>query len=260
MNVKLKNLLILIMLTLCPVQAAAAETLSIRSDLWPPYNGEPKSIKPGYMINVLMEIFIPLGYTIDYQQLSWEESIEVVRKGEFDAVVGASKDDAPGFVFPKESFGISDTGFFVKKGYNWKYAGKASLQNIRLGVIEGYAYDEELDAYIVANKGTKQIAEAKGEDPVGELIRMLQNGQIDVIAEDSNVMLASMISHKVSPGSIVSAGSSKEKSVIYVAFSPKHPKSKELAAKFDTGIKELRTGGKLQAILGLYGLTDWKKN
>jgi polar amino acid transport system substrate-binding protein len=253
-------LVLSVLLAVCTVQVATAETLSIRSDLWPPYNDEPKSIKPGYMINVLMEIFLPQGYALDYQQLSWTDSLEAVRKGQFNAVVGATKDDAPDFVFPKESFGVSDTAFFVKSGEKWKFTGKASLQDVRLGVIESYAYNDELDPYIKANKGTKRIVEATGDEPLMALIRMLQDGQIDAIVEDTNVMFATLISGKVPMGSLVAAGSCKEKSTLYVAFSPKNPKSKELAAKFDAGIKALRSNGKLHAILGLYGLTDWKKN
>lgn len=255
-----KILLCTLLLIVCAVQGATAETLSIRSDIWPPYNDDPKSIKPGYMINLLMEIFLPQGYTLDYQQLSWTESLEAVRKGQFNAVLGATKEDAPDFIFPKESFGISDTAFFVKGGNKWKFNGTASLKDIRLGVIESYSYNEELDPYIKANKGTKRIVEATGDEPLAALIRMLQNGQIDAIVEDTNVMFASMISAKVPMGNIVTAGSCKEKSTLYVAFSPKNPKSKELAAKFDAGIKTLRSSGKLHAILGLYGLPDWKKN
>lgn len=241
------------------VPAVAAETLSIRADLWPPYNDEPKSIKPGYMINVLLEIFLPQGYTLDYQTLSWTESLDAVRKGRVHAVVGAARDDAPDFIFPRESFGVSNTAFFVKGGSAWKYAGPASLEKVRLGVIESYAYNDELDPYLAAHKGTRRIVEAKGDEPLLALIRMLQNDQIDVIAEDTNVMLATLIAGKVPMGSLVGAGACKEKSTLYVAFSPKNPKSRELADKFDAGIKALRDSGKLNAILGLYGLTDWKK-
>jgi len=85
---------------------------------------------------------------------------------------------------------------------------------------------------------------------------MLQNGKIDAIAEDTNVMLNTMIASKVPLGSIIPAGKCAEISALYVAFSPKNPKSKELATKFDAGIKELRASGKLQAILKFYGLQD----
>lgn len=254
----LKALLLVLLLTVCTLQSAAAETLSIRADVWPPYNDEPKSNKPGYMIMVLMEIFLRQGYTLDYQTLSWDESLEAVRKGQFNAVIGASKDDAPDFIFPKESFGISDTAFFVRPETKWKFNGISSLKQVKLGVIGGYAYDEELDAYIKANKGTDRIVVSTGDDPIKELILKLKNGQVDAIAEDSNVMMSALLSGKVPLKGVVSAGSLTDKAELYIAFSPKHPKSKELAAKFDTGIRELRSSGKLKAILGLYGLTDWK--
>jgi len=121
MRAHLKALLFVLLITFSSVQLAAAESLSIRADLWPPYNDEPKSIKPGYMIQVMSEIFKPLGYTIDYQPLSWTDSLEAVRKGQFNAVVGATKDDAPDFIFPQEVFGMSDTAFFIKKGTAWKF-------------------------------------------------------------------------------------------------------------------------------------------
>lgn len=260
MNSRVKSFLLALLFLLYAGLPAAAETLSIRADVWPPYNDIPKSNKPGYMIMVLMEIFLRQGYALDYQTLSWDESLEAVRKGQYDAVIGASKDDAPDFIFPKESFGISDTAFFVKSGAKWKFTGKASLEGVRLGVIDSYAYNDELDAYIKANRGSKRIVEATGDEPLMALIRMLQNDQIDAIVEDTNVMFATLISGKVAMGSITTAGSYKEKATLYVAFSPKSQKSRELAAKFDAGIRELRANGKLRAILGLYGLTDWKKD
>lgn len=260
MNSFLKAIILSALLVVIAVQAFAAETLSVRADIWPPYNDEPKSNKPGYMIMVLMEIFLRQGYVLDYQTLAWDESIETVRKGQFNAVIGASKDDAPDFIFPKESFGISDTAFFVKPGNPWKFNGIDSLKKVRLGVIEGYAYDEALDAYINTHKGTDKVVVSTGDDPMKNLIFRLENGHIDAIAEDTNVMMAALLSGRAPLKGIVSAGSSKEKSELYIAFSPKNSKSKELAAKFDAGIKELRSSGKLKAILSLYGLTDWKKN
>lgn len=62
-------------------QVVFAATLTVRSDLWPPYNGEPNTSNQGYMILVLGEIFKQHGYSVDYQALSWDESLDVVRKG-----------------------------------------------------------------------------------------------------------------------------------------------------------------------------------
>ncbi|MTI42814.1 polar amino acid transport system substrate-binding protein [Roseibium hamelinense] len=44
---------------------------------------------------------------------------------------------------------------------------------------------------------------------------------------------------------------------IYIALSPAKDHSKELAAQLDAGMAELRASGKLNEILGKYGLKDW---
>jgi len=258
MKMRTKSLLLAVFLVFLLLGTAVAEKITIRSDLWPPYNGEPNSNTQGYMILTLSEIFKTHGDTIDYQLLSWEESLEAVQKGEFNAVVGAAKDDAPDFIFPTEPFGMSDTAFFVKKGSSWKYAGIDSLAKVRLGIIEEYSYNEDLDKYIEENSGTDRIYTAGGDDPLSVLVAMLQKGEIDVIAEDTNVMLHTMINLKVPMGSLVSAGRGDEITPIYVAFSPANPKSKNYANIFDDGIRELRKNGKLLGILQLYGLKDWK--
>jgi polar amino acid transport system substrate-binding protein len=108
----MRYLLSLCLLLLLAV-SAGAETITIRADNWPPFNGNPKDMKAGYMIEVLREIYGPLGDKIDYQLLSWDDSLASVRKGEFNTVVGASHDDAAAFVFPQEAFGSSTNTFFV---------------------------------------------------------------------------------------------------------------------------------------------------
>lgn len=236
--------------------AATSATLSVRSDSWPPYNAEPKSPKPGYMIQVLWEIFKPQGYVVDYDILSWAESLDAVREGKFNAVVGAAKDDAPDFIFPQETFGLSDTAFFVKKGSAWRYDGPSSYKKVKIGVIESYSYNEEVDAYLESSSGDNVFV-ATGDNPLLQLIQMLRSGEIDVVVEDSNVMFDALVDNNIALGEITPAGRGDEISDLYVAFSPADPESKKLADIFDAGIKEMRQKGKLQAILKLYGLKDW---
>lgn len=253
-----KVLLLLLLQLVLAATVCAGGTISIRSDTWMPYNGDPTNPKTGYMIEVMREIFVPQGYTIDYQVMPWTDSIAAVKKGTFSAVVGAMKEDAPGFVFPSETFGLSGTGLFVKGGTNWKYTGYSSLMNKRLGIIDGYAYNEELDGYIKSQRGTGKIVVGKGDSALNDLIDLLLKGKIDVLAEDASVLLNVLIEEKIPPGQIVNGGTMPEKEEIYVAFSPAIANSKELAAKFDEGIRKLRANGKLKSILSRYGLNDWK--
>lgn len=248
--------LFLLLLLALPVHA---DTITIRADLWPPFNGAPNDLKRGYMIDVLQEIYTPLGHKIDYQLLSWDESLKAVRNGEFNAVVGASVDDAPDFVFPQKSFGLNGNSFFVKKGTAWKYTGIPSLAKIRLGIIDSYSYEEEIDNYIKANNGSDRIVSVSGEEALSLLIRLLEGGKIDAIVEDTNVILYTLIKLSVPPGALQLAGKTTELVPLQVAFSPKLKSSRLYAQQFDAGLTRLRKSGRLQMILTRYGLKDWEK-
>ena len=45
----------------------------------------------------------------------------------------------------------------------------------------------------------------------------------------------------------------------FMGISPKRRDADKLAALFDRGMNKLRKTGQLKAIMGRYGLTDWKK-
>lgn len=238
---------------------AGAETITIRSDSWPPYNDDPKDPKAGYMIEVMKAIYEPLGHKIDYRLMSWDDSLKNVQKGKFNAVVGAAREDAEGFIFPEETFGGSKNTFFVLKTSNWVYSDPASIKQVRLGAIEDYSYSETIDEYIKANRKNGKVVFTRGEEALQLLINRLQTGKVDAIVEDASVMFFALLKMKIPLGEIKAVGSPNDTQDIYVAFSPTRPESKEYAQAFDEGIKKLRASGKLQQILTRYNLTDWKK-
>ena len=87
MHTRLQQLICLMVLMFTFVGSAGAATIAIRSDNWPPFNGDPGEVKAGYMIEVLKEIYAATGHRIDYRLMSWDESLAAVRKGSFNAVV-----------------------------------------------------------------------------------------------------------------------------------------------------------------------------
>ncbi len=238
---------------------ASADTLTIRTDAWPPYSDDPGSEQPGYMVEVLQEIFGAKGVEIDYQLMPWEQCLKTVEKGRFDAVIGTDTEEAPGFVFPEESFGKYQSAFYVKKGYPWNYRGINSLKQIRLGVIHGYDYGGELGEYVESDSGTDKIYTIKDEDALPKLLKMLKAGRIDAIVDNLPVVEFTLKDENFERGEIVYAGSEDiSSSDLFVAFSPAKESSKEYAKIFDDGLKKLRSSGKLQVILAKYGVQDWK--
>lgn len=249
--------LLLLALTIFSVGFAAADTITIRSDTWPPYNDEPGSAKPGYMIEVVEQIFAAKGHTIDYQLMPWNRCLEEVQKGTYDAAVGTDTSEAADFVFPSESFGLNQNGFFVKKGSDWKYAGIDSLKSLRLGIIDGYGYTTKLDQYIEENGKSKKLFAATGDDALTKLIKMLKAGRLDVVVENINVMAQTLNDNQLE-NEIVNVGLTEESTMLYIGFSPAQKSSREYSRIFDAGLAELRSSGKLQQILSGYGLKDWK--
>ena len=233
-----------------------ADTISIRADSWFPINGEPESDKAGYMIDLAVKIFGDAGHTVDYRLAPWERAVADVRKGKYDCVVGAYKEDAPDFVYPEESWGLDESAFFVKQGEAWKYTGLASIAGVKLGLASGYAYGEDFDAYVKANnKGNYQFV--KGDNALEKNIKKLLGGRITATVESPLVMYASLKGMGIQ-GQIVEAGMLGEPSDMYIACSPAKKGSKDLVSLVDEGTRRLRSSGELKTILDQYGLSDWK--
>ena len=236
--------------------SAFADTISIRADDWFPMNGDPNSATPGYMIELATKIFGDAGHTVEYRTMPWERAVSSVREGQFNCVVGAYKEDAPDFIFPNESWGLDEQAFFVTKDESWRYENVGSLDSAKIGVVGGYAYNEDIDGYIKANaKGN--IQETKGDKALEKNIKKVLAKRITTTIESLTVMNAQLKDMGQS-GALIKAGSPGEASDMYIACSPAKDSSKDLIKLVDEGTSKLRASGELQNILGKYGLSDWK--
>ena len=238
--------------------ACAGEKVSLRADTWYPYNGDPASDKPGFMIEVAKVIFEKAGYTLDYQTKgwTWDRSIEEARKGAIDGIVGAAKEDAPDFIFPEEPMILQRMSFFVKKGNPWRYKGVESLKSVKLGIISGYSYDGVIDAYVNDNKDKETAIQALQDDNALELnLKKLQAGRIDVVIEDPAVLRLKASELGIAD-QFEQAGVSDDPKPQSIAFSPAKESSKKIAKILSDGIKDMRASGELQKLMAKYDLVD----
>lgn len=235
---------------------ARADVITLRADEWCPYNCAEAS-KPGYGVEIAREIFSKAGHTLDYKTVSWSRALDECRKGGIDAVIGTTKKESPTFVFPEEHIGVADNTFVVKKGNPWRYTGIPSLGAIKLGIIQDYGYDGEVGDYVEANTKNKARADVVGGDnALDQNLKKLQAGRVDAVV-DAKAVLQYKIG-QLNMGEAVEFVGTVDPSLIYVAFSPAKPKSKEYAEIFDRGLAEMRASGQLRAILARYGLEEWK--
>jgi polar amino acid transport system substrate-binding protein len=237
---------------------AQADHIILAADAWCPITCEPGSERPGYMIEIAQLIFARAGHTVEYQMLPWARAIKDARDGKITGIVGAFAQDAPDFILPENPQGLLGNELFVKKGQTWRYAGIDSLRQIVLGAITDYAYGDDLDAYIAANKADlKHVQLASGENPLEVNIKKLQRGRIDALVESAPVFWYTVNQMGLAVEFLL-AGQIGEPQKTYISFSPANPAAQNYARILSDGMTALRASGELAPLLQKYHLTDWQ--
>ena len=260
-----KSFLILSVLILLPV-TTSADTILLTSDTWCPYNCAVDAKLPGYTIEVSKRIFEKAGHTLKYEIAPWSRSLKLVKEGHITAIVGVTRNEAPDLIFPEQEFGISVIHFFKRKNFTWNFTGTQSLKSIRIGIMADYEYGSELDEYFEKNRNTIKVQMIKAEKPLVLNIRKLLKKRIDVIPEDKSVFMNAShsmgVSDKIEDAGIdpVTSKEGLDESKLYMAFSPKNPKSEEYAKLISDGIEQMRLSGELSQILAKYNLMDWRED
>lgn len=236
---------------------ARADTIILAADRWCPYNCEPNTNNEGYLIDVARAVFEKAGHQVEYKTTSWARAITEARAGKITGIVGAIPEEIPDFILTKEPLGSSQDHFYVLPTNSWRYQNSSSLSKIKLGVINGYAYNADILNFIEANKKSPNLHIASGDHALENNINMVIQGRLDALIEDGNVY--KLIAEKIgATNKLIDAGSSGIAAPVYIGFSPNVPRSQQYADLLSTGIIELRKNGTLQKILTKYGLVDWE--
>jgi polar amino acid transport system substrate-binding protein len=238
--------------------ANRAESITIRADPWLPYNGLGNKPPAGYMIELAQKIARANGHSVNYANMPWDDALADVRKGTYDCVVGAARDDAEDFMFPDVPWGKSQNAFFGMAESPWRFIGMESLDSVRLAVIESYSYSDELDAYIEAHHADGKVVTISGiRRATMSAVSQMVAHKADVFVEDVNVMQQTLNTMQMTDR-VINKGTLDELTDVYIACTPANPRGKEFARMFSDGLVKLRASGELQAILDGYGLKDWE--
>lgn len=232
--------------------AAEAQVLHLRADSWMPFNGDPAAEKPGYVIELLREIFEPQGIKIDYQVMPWAEALQAAAAGQIDGVIGANATEAAKLLIGTESIGEPQFSLFVRKDNPWIYQNMRSLQSVRLGAVEGYSYWESIDGYI-KKSASPAVKFYSGNTPAVDALADLSSGRIDVFVESVMVFYWALktTGQKISD---YRAAYTEPTEPLYVAFARNKP-GLGYVRKMDEGLARLRASGRYDAILGKYGFS-----
>lgn len=242
-------------LSLCPARAEAPVVLA--ADVWCPYTCEKGLGQDGFAVDMAREIFEAAGFEVEYRVMSWRRALSEATNGYIDGVLGADRSEAHWLIYPEEELGSTAGDFFVLKSNPWRYAGTSSLVGVRLALVAGYGIHPDIAEFLQRRGREALVQYTVSQDPLEENLRKLVAGRVDAILDDRTAILYE--AEKLGVLDLIEyAGSDDVPANLYVAFSDKSPRSRNLARIWDRGVRKLRASGRLEAILARYGLHDWK--
>jgi polar amino acid transport system substrate-binding protein len=237
--------------------ALQSEELLFTSDLWCPYVCEPSSKNPGFMVEITKNIFEKAGYQFNFKIVNWARAISDTRDGKFTGIIGASRADAPDFIVPETAIGYNSNFVWSHKLNSWAYQNAEGLKGKKIGVINSYSYNDEIDL-AVKNKNSS-FSVISGDDALMKMVKMTKSNRLDGFIENPFVLKFLLKDKTEFREHFIPISQNITKDTnLFVAFPPKNPKASELAKILSTGMDELRKNGKLKTILTKYGLVDWK--
>jgi polar amino acid transport system substrate-binding protein len=246
-------LLAALILASLPVQTMAeSRTVELASDPWCPHSCPGDPVHPGYMVEVARRAFALSGLTVTYRGMSWTRAMSDTLEGRLDGIVGTLASRAAALDLPQEGFGRNYYAFAVRDDDPWTLAGLDSLEERTIGAVQGYSYSPALDPWMATHRD--QIQALGGESALDRNLRKLVAGRIDTVIEDEIVLLYRL---KTWPdANRIRVAGRIESGALYIAFSRRNGRGKDLARLFDSGVRTLRATGELDRILAWYGLRD----
>lgn len=241
-------------LALTMTTAARADTITIRSDYWYPYNGEPGRNPEGYMIDLLRGIAKQQGHTLDYRLLDWELSLSRSLEGSVDCVVGATRSDAPKHALTSAPWGKTLNVVYALDDSSVRVPDIATLGQVRVVAVSDYSYGEAMDA-VLGEENAKVVRVQATRRAFGTMAMYLVTRKADVLVEDSNVATAELKVLNLSER-VVPIAQLAEPDDLYVACTP-NARGRAWITLFEQGLAQARASGELAKTLTGYGLTDW---
>lgn len=243
------------LMALAAMVPAHADTITIRSDYWYPYNGEPNRKNEGYMIELLRKAAAANGNTIDYALMDWELALQRTLEGTSDCVVGAIESDAPKHARTTLPWGKSQNLVYALDDRSLAIKSIADLHTLRVGAVDDYSYGDDIDAALASDGAqVTRVQASRRAFPV--LAMRLVTGKVDVVIEDRNVANAALNELGMNKRIRPVAENLTEADDIYVACTP-NERGRKLVAQFDAALSSARGSGELATMLARYGLSDW---
>lgn len=234
------------------VGAASADQIELRADHWCPFNCDAGADAPGFMVEIATEALALSGHSVNYKTLSWARSLEQVRTGRIDGIIGTDEDEAPDLI---RGPGIAKyrEALAFRLGEAPSEISADTIAGKRLGSIKGYEYADLIRDYIkIHSKTDGLIQELSGQNALEQNLQKLLAGRIDFVAEEASVLNFTLAAMGIADRLEVFLDD--EETDLFVAFAPSSSSSETYARQLAHGYSVLVQSGRVAAIRARYGL------
>lgn len=247
------NLILGLTVLSVPCTGVRADTIELRADVWCPFNCEPNSDRPGFMVELAQEALAFYGHEVRYQTLTWGRSLEKTRNGEVNGVIGTDQDESPDLVFGSPMAGYQETLVF-RKGEAREISTFEDLEGLRIGAIVDYEYQSMIKAYADEHeRDPTRVQLIGGDSALKRNLQKLIAGRIDLTIDERSVLEYAVAQLGIADAVEILPNS--DTTDLFIAFSPALESSEVYARQLAEGIERLKASGRYAEILARYGLS-----
>ncbi|MBB4287183.1 substrate-binding periplasmic protein [Roseospira goensis] len=181
----MRALILAIALSIPFAVAASAQTASVSfaTDEWPPYEYTQDGEVTGLSTDVIRAVMAEMGVTIDsIDAVPWTRAIKLINAGRVAGVYSGAYNEkrAAILLYPETPLVESSWAVFVRAADRdaTPFASWDDLKTGIVGVVRGYAYDPEFDAFY------KENAEFAEADDNETNFKKLMAGRVDYVVCD----------------------------------------------------------------------------
>ncbi len=218
-----------------------SKSLTIATSVWSPYVDRQRPSK-GAAVAIVRGIFKRAGYDTTMRIESWPRTLKGVGIGVYDAIATTwySDEREKNFLYT-EPYYVNEIKLLKRKEKQITFNSLEDLKKYRIGIVEGYAYDDTFDNVTWLRKVVS--------NNVMQNLVMLTNGQIDLVVGDQWVIryeLSQYLSNSIDQLEFLPKSLSKKG--LHVAVSRQNPDHKTIATDFNKALVEMKKDGSFQTL------------
>jgi polar amino acid transport system substrate-binding protein len=229
--------------------------LSLGFDVWEPYQYVDVGGHVGGLdVELITAVVKEMGCDISYRQGTWVKSLEKLRNGEVDMLMGASKTEArEAFALFSDAYRMEEFSLYIRKD-DEKHGTYQSIDDFiengsRIGIVDGYYYGPTISLLLDGTATSKSFMTSI----IGELnVARLLDQDIDGFLEDSFIG-ASILRRKGLSDYIVAHGLTIQTGDIFVMFSQESVTAEQVA-DFNAALVKVKGSAQYANIMTKYGL------